>query len=203
MLTDRAQHDGTLVKTQHSYTFNPPREVKLGTWPGTDSPVYFRIVRVGVFLNTWNGDPRPTNITATTDTGRTLAASTGRTGVNDTPELLEAFADLIADAEQRQKPQTSEPSHGGYLPRIAIDGEPVPHRGTTRDEQPTHPLHPALQAVNAAMNQAVTDALQYERPATVTPHLCSHPAAKVHVCDCTAGADHGSIVCPFPTNARA
>lgn len=91
-------------QTQYSYELNPT--VMIGLTQADSAATFLgEVHHVSVFINSYNGDPRPTTITARTLTGRLASAAVPLdgfpTGPNDDPRLLDVFADLIADAEQR------------------------------------------------------------------------------------------------------
>lgn len=177
-MTDTHQHfthAGTLTKAQHRYTLDTPvLYLPLGEQPSIVTRQ--TIVSVSVFLNTWHDEPRPTTLVASTSLGRSIVASTGTAGPNDDPRLLEMFADLIDDAEQRGRPAV----------------EVLPHLGATRDEQP----RPAAVTFAQAAEQALTGLRSATAAAAEQPdaHYCQH-VNRVHACTCAGTTSHSSRLC--------
>ena len=155
------------TRSHYSYELYPPVPIGVAPvgHPDHHGPYFGNVVRVGVMFNTWQGQPRPTTVTATTTTGRSAFASTpldGFTpGVNEDPRLLDVFADLIADAQQRHAVASA--------PTVTVvhndDRDPL-REGPTR-------------SWDAHVNIL---------------HACQH-GNDAHGCTCTATTDHSARVC--------
>jgi hypothetical protein len=217
----RATHDGTMTKHQHRYILDEPvAYVPLGEGVS----MHHVVTVVSVFLNAWRGEPRPTTVVILTNTGRSIMAGTGNTGPNDDPRILEMFADLIADAEQREQrdafpyapdERTFGQAYRDELARLCAEltGETYQLRNDTAAA--------VLLAPGDAHAVAMTPGSTYEHRTTVTldgapvphaghtgpavesAHYCQH-GNRAHACTCPANESHSGRVCVLtfdPANA--
>ena len=188
------------TRSHYSYELDQPVRVPAETGAPVLPNYLGDVCRVGVMFNTWQGEARPTTVTATTITGRSAFASTpldGFTpGINEDARLLDVFADIIADAQLRHTggPQPAAYLRNGLTPREQLAARAGIGADSIADTKRAHPAYQTDGARSATFPRDFTlvdgGRLAYRSDL----HACQH-GNDVHGCTCTFGGDHSARSC--------